>query len=354
MEISVSDTGIGISEDQIDKIFQPFSQADASTTGNYSGTGLGLVISQHFCQMLGGNITLESRLGAGTTFTISLPAIGKQVDAEIVDDTDDAGDANFAGSSPMEGASKILVVDDDPAVRDLLSRHLSKDGFHVKTVTDGKAALETAREFQPDVVTLDVLMPHMDGWAVLDEFKNDPNLSGIPVIMLSITEDKKLGLSLGASEFLTKPVDQEALRAVIDKYVDEKAKGKVLIVEDDDDTRELITRILTADGWDTAQAENGLMGLERLRESRVQVIVLDLMMPEMDGFEFLAELRKRKQWRETPVIIVTAKTLTRDDHQKLGGNVKGILLKGEQPIDQMLQDLSSMLKGSGASTRVIV
>lgn len=351
MEISVSDTGIGISEDQIDKIFQPFSQADASTTRNYGGTGLGLVISQHFCQMLGGNITLESKMGAGTTFTVNLPVIGKLVEGEVVDDT--AG-ANLAGGSPLQGASRILVVDDDPAVRDLLSRHLSKDGFHVKTVANGKAALETAREFQPDVVTLDVLMPHMDGWAVLGAFKNDPNLSGIPVIMLSITEDRNLGLSLGASEFLTKPVDQGALRAVIEKYVDEKATGKVLIVEDDDDTRELITRILTADGWDTAQAENGLIGLKRLQESRVQVIVLDLMMPEMDGFEFLAELRKSKQWRQTPVIIVSAKTLTQEDHQQLGGNVEGILLKGEQPIDQMLRDLSAMLKGSGASPRVIV
>ncbi len=350
IEISVSDTGIGISEDQVARIFQPFSQADASTTRNYGGTGLGLVISQHFCQMLGGNISLDSEIGVGTTFTINLPAVGKPVEAEAQGDD---GERTSENDSRLEGASKILVVDDDPAVRDLLSRHLTKDGFHVKTVADGKAALSVAREFLPDVVTLDVLMPHMDGWAVLSEFKNDPDLSDIPVIMLSITEDKNLGISLGASEFLTKPVDQAALQSVIGKYIDAKGAGGVLIVEDDNDTRELITRILRAEGWETEQAENGLIGLERLEENRIQIIVLDLMLPEMDGFEFLAELRKRKEWRNMPVIVVTAKTLTKEDYAQLRGNVEGILLKGEQPVDKMLEELSSMLKESGASPQAI-
>lgn len=340
VKLSVHDNGIGMSAEQISRIFQPFSQADESTTRKYGGTGLGLVISQHYCQMLGGNIELDSAIGVGTTFTINLPTVGKLLES---DDRENLGEIILSDDEPMEGRAKILVVDDDPDVRDLVSRHLRKEGFAIKTAADGKSAIDIARSFQPDVITLDVLMPHIDGWAVLSAVKNDPALSHIPVIMLSMTEDRHLGVALGASEFLTKPIDKEALRAVIYKHVVNKDAGKVLVVEDDPDTRELITRVLTSEGWDTVQAENGLVGLERLAEIQCQIIVLDLMMPEMDGFEFLSELRKNEKWVRIPVIVVTAKSLRDEDRARLLGKVEGVLLKGEKPIGQMLDDLSLML-----------
>ena len=348
--LSVSDTGIGMSSEQINKIFQPFAQADASTTRKYGGTGLGLVISQHFCQMLGGDISLESELDRGTTFTMSLPAVSVAVDNETGQPEVSSVESD---PNPESDGIKVLVVDDDAAVRDLISRHLSKDGYHIKTVASGQEALESVRAFRPDVITLDVLMPHVDGWAVLNEFKSDEALKDIPVIMISITEDRNLGLSLGAAEFLTKPIDQQDLRDIIEKFTDSEGPGRVLLVEDDESVRGMVTRILTNEGWDVAVAENGEVGIDQLGQHDSQVIILDLMMPKMDGFEFLAEIRKQKRWQRIPVIIMTAKTLTAEDRQKLQGNVEGVLLKRDHPIEELLSELSALLKSTRDNLQVI-
>ena len=338
IDLAVTDTGIGMSPEQIEKMFQPFSQADASTTRKYGGTGLGLVISQHYCSMLGGAIELESKLNVGTTFRVRLPAT--PIDA-VVGAPDDTGLEQIESTN---NGARILVVDDDPVVRDLLSRNLGRGGFNVQTASNGKDAVDVARSFKPDVITLDVLMPYMDGWAVLNEIKKDDDLAHIPVIMVSITEDKKLGFSLGASEFLTKPVDQQELRATIEKYVGNGKPGRVMIVEDDDSTRELLARIMENNGQQVTQAANGRIGLELLEEGAPDVIVLDLMMPEVDGFEFLAELRANKKWSGIPVIIVTAKTLTEEEHDRLKGNVEQVLQKGDQPIEQLMQEINGAIR----------
>jgi signal transduction histidine kinase/CheY-like chemotaxis protein len=344
---NVTDTGIGMSPDQVNKLFQPFNQADASTTREYGGTGLGLAISQHYCNMMGGDISVQSEADTGTTFVVTLPANTKSVGLasnsgmESVQETTE----HLANSKAL----RVLVVDDDPSVRDLVARHLGRDGYRVETAADGQLALAKAKIFVPDVITLDVLMPHFDGWTVLNKLKHDPDLKNIPVIILSITDDRKLGFSLGASEFLTKPVDHEELRQVIAKHLPGSLPGNLLVVEDDAATRDVIRRAMEGDGWRTYEATNGRMGMEILDEARPQVIILDLLMPEMNGFEFLSELKQNRKWQKVPVIVLTAKNLTTDDHSRLEGSVEGILQKGEQSTQELLDQLSHKLQDSIAS-----
>ena len=345
--LTVTDTGIGMSTDQIEKLFQPFSQADVSTTREYGGTGLGLAISQHYCNMLGGNITVQSATGKGTTFVVTLPANAKSIGLGENSGMEPAPEpaVQVAGSD----AFRVLVVDDDPAARDLVARHLDRDGYRVETAADGQLALTKARSFNPDVITLDLLMPHFDGWSVLNRLKHDPDLKQIPVIILSITDDRKLGVSLGASEFLTKPVNPEELRKVVAKHLSGSQPGNLLVVEDDAATRKVIRRALEKDGWITYEATNGRQGMDILTEARPQVIILDLLMPEMDGFDFLSELKQNRKWQEVPVIVLTAKTLTADDHIRLDGNVAGILQKAGQSTQELLSQLGNKLQNSIAT-----
>lgn len=258
----MTDSGIGMTPEQMGKLFQAFSQAEASTARQYGGTGLGLAITKKFCQMMGGDITVESEVGKGTTFTIRLPA---KVSAPKVQPVP------AAESKPEllpEGASTVLVIDDDPTVCDLLQRFLSKEGFRVARASGGEEGLRLAKELRPTAITLDVLMPGMDGWAVLSALKADPALADIPVIMLTIVDDKNLGYALGASDYLTKPIDRDRLVAILNKHRREDPSPLVLVVEDDADTREMIRRMLEREGWVVTEAENGRVGLAGVAENR--------------------------------------------------------------------------------------
>ena len=333
----VADEGIGMRPEQVEKVFDAFTQADSSTTRNYGGTGLGLAITKTFCEMLHGEITCTSEPGKGSTFTVRLPA-----DADAAAAAPEAGEI----SNEIIGAADaptVLVIDDDPDVRDLLSRHLDKSGYRVASAAGGDDGLKRARELRPDAITLDVLMPGTDGWAVLSALKDDAELSNIPVIMISMLDDRSLGYSLGAADYLNKPVEQGRLLSVLRKHCPARGSGHVLLVEDDPAAREMIRRMLDKEGWRSAEAENGLVGLERLAEEIPAAILLDLMMPEMDGFEFLARLRKNKAWRKIPVIVVTAKTLTAADHKRLKGSVELLVEKGGDEIDTILASLKKML-----------
>ncbi|HEX9584759.1 MAG TPA: response regulator [Gammaproteobacteria bacterium] len=341
VRLSVADTGIGMTPEQMDKLFQPFSQADASTTRQYGGTGLGLAISRHYCQMLGGDISASSEPGKGTTFVIALPVVAKP--APVEEQGRQAGRDREVATDAADGRKRVLVVDDEPQVRDIVSRHLSRHGFNVDTAASGQEALDKARSFRPDAVTLDVLMPHMDGWAVLSKFKRDPELENIPVVMVTIVEDKQLGFSLGAAEYLTKPVDQSELRAAVERVVDGRKSGNVLVVDDDRATREVIRQVMKKEGWNVYEAENGRRAMEVLDAADPRVILLDILMPEMDGFEFLTEIRRHEAWREIPVIVITAKDLTEDDMERLEGKVEGVLLKGSRPLGALLEELGSLL-----------
>ncbi len=338
IQFCVSDTGIGMSRQQLARLFEAFSQADASTTRRYGGTGLGLAISRKFCQMMAGDLTVESEQGKGSTFRVVLPAVVEEPKLET----------ELAPTTPpsvrAEGAQTILVIDDDAAARDLLQRTLVKEGFHVESAATGPQGLDLARRAKPAAITLDVMMPGMDGWAVLSAIKADPALAEIPVIMMTVVDDKNLGFALGAVEYLTKPIDWDRLVKAIHKYVKEPASQTVLIVEDDADTRDRLRRSLQRHGLKIAEAGNGRIGLEKVSAQKPALILLDLMMPEMDGFEFVRELRRRSEWQKIPVVVITAKDLTEEDRRQLNGHVARIIQKGAISLDQLVGEIRAVLR----------
>jgi signal transduction histidine kinase/DNA-binding response OmpR family regulator/putative methionine-R-sulfoxide reductase with GAF domain len=335
--ISVADTGIGMTAEQMGKLFQEFSQADASTTRKYGGTGLGLAISKRFCQMMGGDITVESAPGRGSTFTIRLPRMVES-DEALVTETRRAARAQPA--RPIAGEADgplILIVDDDATVRELVERHLERSGFAVVTASGGQEGLRLVRELRPAAVTLDILMPDLDGWTVLAAIKGDPALSGTPVVLMSIVEQKNRGYALGAADYLVKPVDRAKLVETLTGICGATA-GRALLVDDDEVVRRSVRQALEPIGWKVTEAENGQAAVESLTATRPDVIILDLMMPKMDGFEFLDELRGRPDWQEIPVVVITAKDLTDEDRDRLNGGVERIIQKSDR--DEMLRQLS--------------
>ena len=335
----VRDTGIGMTPEQMEKLFQEFSQADASTTRKYGGTGLGLAISRKFCQLMGGDITVESTLGHGSTFIVRLPAEGLALKAVPAP----RGEVSASSATLPEGAPTVLLIDDDPAMRDLTQRFLGKEGFHVVIAASGEEGLRLAKALKPAVIALDVLMPGMDGWAVLTALKADPDLADIPVIMLTIVDDKGMGYALGAADYLTKPIDWERLPDTLRKYQQARPQCPVLVVEDDADLREMMRRTLENGGWAVIEAANGRVALERLIEQRPELILLDLMMTEMDGFQFLEEVRKHEEWRSIPIVVVTAKDLTEEDHRRLSASVARVLQKGLYSREEMMREVRDLV-----------
>ncbi len=313
MVFDVVDTGVGMTPEQMGRLFQSFSQADASTSKKYGGTGLGLALSRKFCQLMGGDLTVSSEFGKGSTFTVTIPV-------EVIDTTSDTPVIiqnqmqSTSGSGPL-----VLVIDDDTTVLDLLVRSLGRDGFRVETATEGISGLEKARQLKPSVITLDVMMPGTDGWTVLAGLKDDPATMDIPVIMVSIVDEKGLGFSLGAAEYLTKPLDFNRLSSVVSRHAKGGSGQRVLVVEDDGATRDLVQKHLTKEGWKVVTAENGRVALERVSEARPDLVLLDLMIPEMAGFEFLEAFRKQPECAQTTVVVMTAKILTPEDRQRLRG-----------------------------------
>jgi signal transduction histidine kinase/DNA-binding response OmpR family regulator len=316
----VSDTGIGMSAAETAKLFQAFTQADTATTKRFGGTGLGLAITKHFCDMLGGDIAVESEPGKGSIFTITLPDRGVIESAPI--------SAEPRVSEVADGATTVLVVDDDPVSLDLLSMTLGKEGYRVIHARSGEEALEQARAHRPQAITLDVLMPRMDGWSVLVALKADPVLRAIPVIMVTVLKDRGLAFSLGASDFMTKPVDRVGLASMLRQYRTSGADGVVFIVEDDPSTRDATRRLLEKLGLTVAEASNGLEGLRWLDgHPAPALILLDLMMPVMDGFEFLDELQRRPTLGNVPVVVLTAKQLSPEEITVLTGRTQRIMTK---------------------------
>ncbi|MDR3691600.1 MAG: response regulator [Fimbriimonas sp.] len=327
----VSDTGIGLSAEQVIKLFKDFTQADASTTRKFGGTGLGLALTRRFCQMMGGDVTVKSVPDEGSIFSIKLPATVSDptpepgpgatgalaaVETEHVDCTDPIPD----------GASCVLVIDDDAAQREFLARFLSKDGFYVRTASGGEAGLRLARLLRPLVITLDVMMPEMDGWTVLSALTADEDLRDIPVIMLTMVDDPSRGFSLGAADYATKPVNRKRLTQILKKYTDKSSS--VLIVEDDPTTRNVTRSILEKEGWKVTEAVNGALALESLQRERPALVLLDLMMPEMDGFALADLLHLHPEWQSIPLVVVTDKDLTIGERRRLSGYVQTVLHKG--------------------------
>jgi CheY-like chemotaxis protein len=338
VEFRVTDTGIGMTEEQLGRLFQAFTQADSSTTRNYGGTGLGLTITRHFATMLGGTIEVASKPGEGTTFILSLPDQAVHVPA-LADEPIRTSDGT--GSKGLT----VLVVDDDPTVHDLLSATLSKEGYGVVHARDGAEALEILRTNPPDIVTLDVMMPKVDGWSVLGAMKSDPSLDHIPVIMITIVDDRHLGYTLGAAEFMTKPIDRGRLLTLVRSFSGQASPARVLIVDDDADVRDLVSSTLESSGMQTAQADNGRTALDWLNENQLpSLILLDLMMPVMDGFAFLDKIRDDDELVDLPVVVLTAKELTDEERTFLAERTLLVVSKSAQPIGRLGAALAAVVK----------
>ena len=338
---SVRDNGIGMSREDQEKLFESFSQADASTTREFGGTGLGLVISQHFCHMMGGSIHVVSERGEGSTFTVMLPVKKPAADAEHgqqqgghdmyatesaafhglarqkrLSATDGGSDT---GDERREHVSTVLTIDDDPAARHIMSHFLIQKGFDVRTADSGEQGLALARELQPDVIMLDVMMPGMDGWMVLKALKQDPELNGIPVVMVTMVENRSMGFALGAMEYLSKPIDRERLYKVVNRCVRGHSRGPVLVVEDDTGLRDALREALEQEGLDVSVTDSSEAAFAGMALSRPALIVLDLAMSGVDAVDMLAQLRAHPRWRMIPVVCVSSKALSDAQHRRLAG-----------------------------------
>jgi signal transduction histidine kinase/DNA-binding response OmpR family regulator/HAMP domain-containing protein len=317
IEIAVADTGIGMTPEQQSKLFKEFTQVDSSTVRQYGGTGLGLAIARKLARMMGGDVTVASEPGKGSVFTVRLPA-GAHSQARSSVGSDGRLSATF---------DRVLVIDDDATARELIADHLKAEGFSVVTAEGGVEGLKLAKELRPTAITLDVMMPDLDGWSVLAALRQDPDLAEIPVIMITIVDEHRRGIALGAAGYLMKPIDRERLRRMIGRFQAPARPTRVLVVEDDAIQRERMLGWLEGPQWTVREAENGREALNRIQENKPDVILLDLMMPEMDGFAVVAALQKEAGWQDIPVIVITARDLDAKDRERLNFGVQSVLVK---------------------------
>ncbi len=339
----VTDTGVGMTPEQLAKLFQRFSQADASTTRRFGGTGLGLSITKAFASMLGGDISVNSEIGRGTTFTLELPADSAASAAAGHDPTG----VTQGEDSPLPcDANVVLVIDDDPHARALLTRFLLREGFVVRTAADGESGLSLARALHPRAILLDVMMPHMDGWAVLSALKADPELADIPVVMETIVQERGLAFSLGAADYVTKPIHWPRLKRVLDKFRS-SAPPHALIVDDDDSTRGLLQELLEKEGWSVLHADDSTAAFESLARNRPALVLVDLNMRRTNAFALIRELRKGAHYRDMPVVALSAHELTPEERGRLDGYVQQIIDSAEDTPTAIL----GLLRRIPASTR---
>ena len=338
VELRVTDTGIGIAKENLDKIFDEFRQVDGSSTREYGGTGLGLAITRRLVKLLGGEIRVESEIGKGSTFTIDIPVTLDGIEPLTV-----------AASRIDPGRKTILAVDDDPSVIYVLKKYLEGEGYQVVPAHNGAEAIRLAREVKPFAITLDIMIPGRDGWEVINELKGDPTTEHIPIVVISILDNKSLGFSLGVTEYLTKPVERNTVLNALGRLMSPRCIGmdctpNVLLVDDDPIHIMAMKAVLADSGYKVTVAPGGKEAIEILKEATPCAIILDIMMPEVDGFMVLEELKKRKETRDIPVIILTAKDITDDDKKRLNGSIQDIIGKGNFAHEEVLRDLKNIME----------
>ncbi len=327
IQFSIIDTGTGISEEKLSRLFQAFTQADATTTRKFGGTGLGLFLTKQFAMMLGGHVTVKSEVEKGSVFTLTLPKVSQK------------GIQKSSYSHQTESTKKIektsethktvLIIDDDVKFHEEIQNSLEKAGYTVIHAFNGEEGLSLARNKIPDVIVLDIIMPIMDGWTTLSSLKSNPSLEKIPVIVMSIIDEKELGFALGAIDYIHKPVDNKILIAKIKQFLtNDEQSHTILIVDDEPSARELMKKAVERAGWNSIQAVDGLDAIAKIKEAIPSIILLDLLMPEMDGFGVINALQQNEQWRHIPVIVVTAKELTTEERVMLAKYTTGLLQKG--------------------------
>lgn len=361
----VADTGIGMTPEQCARLFRPFTQADTSTTRKYGGTGLGLTISRHFCMMMGGDISVASEIGKGSVFTIKLPAIVSEQQPELniesfhgIRDADNSTSMVSrvqpallqAGKERRKKASKVLIVDDDPDVLDLLSRSLRNNGFEIETAINGADGLAKARSLRPDVITLDVMMPVMDGWGMLSKLKDDASLANIPVIVLTMTDDKEIAFSLGATEYLTKPVGRDQVLESVKRCVRGcKLSGEVLLVGRNDTERMDLKHALAEKGFKVTDVTTGAEALRYLAAKSPSVILFELIMPDMDGFEFVERISSVNKSGKIPVIALTAGDLSDEQARQLKSSAAKVLKRSGYSTEKLMSEIDEMIRLCAAS-----
>lgn len=342
---SVTDTGTGIAPDKFTTIFEEFRQADEGSARSYQGTGLGLPICKRLIAMHGGSIWVESEVGVGSTFSFSLPLTEVDPDSALPDEPiviSEALAAEHASLLTDTPTLPVLVIDNDPAAVEIVRSYLRQDGYTVYGIGDGRMALETARRLQPVAIILDILMPYRDGWEVLSDLKAAPDLRDIPVICYTIVDDSRLGLSLGASAYLVKPIEADMLRTTVHQLVGHR--GCILVVDDDPDVREMVVHYLGQKEYEVATASNGREGLEQIAARKPDLVILDLMMPELDGFEVLEQLEQDTMLDHIPVLVLTARELSPGEREYLTKRVQGLLAKAKSTSDDVLARVQAMLK----------
>ena len=338
LQIDITDTGMGIDEEGLIHVFDSFKQLDAGDNRLNEGTGLGLAICREFIELLGGNLSAKSEVGVGSTFTIQLPI------EELSDSKNSNLEIDSSGNENIEAGEKlILIVDDEGAARELLNTYLKNDGFNTIMCSNGEDAIALAKQYKPFAITLDILMPEMDGWAVLASLKGDNEISHIPVVIISTLDEQHLGMSLGAVDYIQKPVSSDDLMKSLMSLSLEGTN--VLVVEDHEQDALLLKNILEPAGYHVRLAASGKKAIDDVERSIPNVILLDLMMPEMSGFEVIRRLRSQGgEYSEIPIIVVSAKTLTDAELDYLNDNVTKILVKGQFDRDSMLDQVRVAIK----------
>lgn len=336
MLFAVTDTGIGITDEQIGRLFNDFQQADTSTTKEFGGTGLGLSICKKLLRMMDGDIDVKSESGKGSTFTARIPCKAKP--KEIVQELKKNQGNNNSSTDPDN--NQILVIDDDLMVRDLTTSGLEKEGYETISAANGEEGLRLARKLMPRAITLDINLPDISGWDVLAALKADPATSHIPVIVCTVKDKHERGMILGAVEHMTKPIDRKRLANILETHIGNKGEGNILVVEDNSSIRMTMKRNIEAQGYKAREAENGVIAMHRLRERIPDLVFLDLLMPEMDGFEVLDKMRANPAWVNIPVIIATSMDLSVEERTRLNTGTEFIFERGDMDIGIFAASLS--------------
>ncbi len=331
--ITVEDSGVGIPEEKFDEVFAEFRQVDSSSTRRYGGTGLGLPVSKKFVEAHGGRIWFTSHVGEGTTFYVALPIHGPEAPEPEPEQLEE-GDGQ---------RRTVLTIDDDEGVLTLFRRYLTAEGYHVVGLTRAERAVEEVRRLQPYAITLDILMPGQDGWQVIRELKSHPDTRDVPIVVCSIVSDKDKGLSMGVADYLVKPILEQDLLLALERLATSNGRQRVLVVDDSPDDRHLLCRILEDASYEVDIATGGAEAVDKIHETLPDAVVLDLMMPDIDGFAVLENLKANERTREIPVIVVTAKELTLAERELLQMRVEALLQKGLFDQQQLLQDVGLAL-----------
>lgn len=343
----VSDNGIGMNDEQVHRLFNRFSQVHDGSGKMQKGVGLGLSICKLYCDAMGGDLTVSSAVGHGSTFTLVLPA-------EV-----QANEDVFRGDGPSTvpvirprtvtgpayapaSTNMVLVIDDDVSISDLIRRNLTDEGYEARAAHSGEEGLLLAKQLSPSAIILDVVMPGIDGWAVLAALKSDSKTAGIPIIMASMLDERERGLRMGANAYVTKPLSRELLAELLHRHIGQHAP-RVLVVEDDSNTRDLLVRMLDEHGFDVSSATDGAEALESLRKHPHDIVLLDLLLPTVDGFQIIDEIRKDPTLEPIPIIVITGAELDADTRQRLQGQVERVLKKGLYSRDQVFREIQSFL-----------